>query len=558
MHKALYRIHRPRQFADIVGQDTIVQILQNQISEDSLSHAYLFSGSRGTGKTSTAKVFSRAVNCSSRIGAEPCGTCRSCMEGEVDIIEIDAASNNSVDNIREIRENVIYTPTYGKYKIYIIDEVHMLSQGAFNALLKTLEEPPPHVIFILATTEPQKIPQTVLSRVQRYDFRRIDAAAALHRIKAILESMETYYEEAALDFIVQKSEGSLRDALSMLDKAIAFGDLSYGSVAAALGETAHARIELLMRAVFDKNPALLLETLEKISEEGGDMKLLVADCLSYIRDVLLIKSGAPELAAREEGKAEELKEAGDLLTVAGCIDWMEGLSHLEADIKYALSPRVLIEAFFLRRLYFAGEEPSSSQKGGGGQEEILRLQQKIALLEEKIHRIEERQDRERPVGKPEEKKPSAPAYFAPEELSIELDEEEKGILEEVKDKMEEVYLSLKKKNYANIKALLQNAEPMRYRKDNLYFAYEEGYLMLKKMVDTEENKRVLKKTLAEVFGKEIGVFFIMKKEAASVTDPSEDSLLENIRTAFEDVPIRDYEDMEHYKRTHPQTEENML
>lgn len=550
MHKALYRIHRPRQFADIVGQDTIVQILQNQISEDSLSHAYLFSGSRGTGKTSTAKVFSRAVNCSSRQGAEPCGTCLSCREGEVDIIEIDAASNNSVDNIREIRENVIYAPAYGKYKIYIIDEVHMLSQGAFNALLKTLEEPPPHIIFILATTEPQKIPQTVLSRVQRYDFRRIDPESALLRLRKILDEMSVSYEEAALEFIIRKSEGSLRDALGLLDKAMAHGKLTYEAVLSAMGETEYAKIAELMTMIREKNAPGLLGNLQKISEEGQDIKHLVSACIEYLREVLLMKYGVVSSITREEKEIEEIEKSADFLSISDCIALMEGFSQLEADIKYAAAPQVLVEAFFLRSLYRRGEEGSWQASDNGQQEEIGKLEQKIRLLEEKIRRMEEGlsevKERREPVEGQESKR-SLPSYFEPEPMKIELSEQEKSILEEIKHKMEEVYISLQRKKYVNIKALLQNAEPVRYLKDCLYFAYDEGYLMLKKMVDTEENKRVLRQTLAEIFGKEIGVFFIMKKEASSLAEASEDELLEELRSAFDDLPIQVYKDAQEYE-----------
>jgi DNA polymerase III, subunits gamma and tau len=227
MHKALYRIYRPTSFIDIVGQEQIISILKNQISEGSVSHAYLFSGGRGTGKTSTAKVFAKAVNCVDPVDQEPCHKCSVCVQGDMDIIEIDAASNNSVDNIRELRENVVYTPSYGKYKVYIIDEVHMLSQGAFNALLKTLEEPPSHVIFILATTEPQKIPATVLSRCQRFDFKKIDKNQIIARMIKILDELGLTYEEEAIELIAQKSDGGMRDALSLLDQAIAYKELTY-------------------------------------------------------------------------------------------------------------------------------------------------------------------------------------------------------------------------------------------------------------------------------------------------------------------------------------------
>ena len=220
MQQALYRIYRPKNFDEIYGQDQIVSILRNQLENGNLSHAYLFCGPRGTGKTSTAKVFASAING---------GT-------DIDTVELDAASNNSVDNVRDIRDNLAFAPTSGKYKIYIIDEVHMLSAAAFNALLKTLEEPPSHVIFILATTEPQKIPQTVLSRCQRFDFRKIEKDVLVQRLSDVLAQEGKDFESEALEFIALKSEGGLRDALSILDKALSYGDLTMENLLQVLGE----------------------------------------------------------------------------------------------------------------------------------------------------------------------------------------------------------------------------------------------------------------------------------------------------------------------------------
>ena len=228
MHKALYRVYRPQKFEDVIGQEHITKTLRNQIDSDNIGHAYLFSGTRGTGKTSTAKIFARAVNCLDSIDQEPCNECEVCRDilsdNIMDVVEIDAASNNSVDDIRELRESVKYSPTKAKYKVYIIDEVHMLSQGAFNALLKTLEEPPSYVIFILATTEPHKIPATILSRCQRFDFKRVTVKDITLRMKRICTEENIEVEDKALNLIARNSQGALRDALSILDQCISFGD----------------------------------------------------------------------------------------------------------------------------------------------------------------------------------------------------------------------------------------------------------------------------------------------------------------------------------------------
>ncbi|MDL2318905.1 DNA polymerase III subunit gamma/tau, partial [Eubacteriales bacterium OttesenSCG-928-A19] len=233
--QALYRQWRPMRFSDVYGQDAAITTLRNQVASGRISHAYLFCGSRGTGKTTTAKIFARAVNCASPVDGEPCGECAACKaledDGSLDIVEIDAASNNGVDEIRDLREKVKYPPQNGRYRVYIIDEVHMLSTGAFNALLKTLEEPPPHALFILATTEPQRLPATVISRVQRYDFRRIPAQVIVERLRVIVEGEHADVTDEALRLIARSAEGGMRDAISLLDMALSYGG---GSVDAAL------------------------------------------------------------------------------------------------------------------------------------------------------------------------------------------------------------------------------------------------------------------------------------------------------------------------------------
>lgn len=550
MHKALYRVYRPSRFSDIVGQDTIIQILKHQIAEGNVSHAYLFSGSRGTGKTSTAKVFSKAVNCQRPVDAEPCESCISCKEGEVDIIEIDAASNNSVDNVRDIRDNVIYAPAYGRYKIYIIDEVHMLSQGAFNALLKTLEEPPPHVIFILATTEPHKIPQTVLSRVQRYDFKKIDASEAEKRLKSILEDMGRSYEEEALRFIVQKSEGSLRDALSLLDKALSAGELTYSLVVGAIGGADERQLALLLRYMKEKNAAALIRLLEEIHLSGKDIKRLVSELVDYVRDVLMVILGAAELTGRESGSREALEESGKLMSIEDCTMLMDELSALESSIKYASAPKVLVEAFLLKKIY--GVSPTSGEDGLSSdfQEHLAALEQKIRQLEEKIRRLEKNKpeiESKRMPGEKEEDKKNTAEYFEDIRAKAVLSDQEQGIVDELNRKMESVYSELQKNKHANIKALLQNGEVVRYVNDHAYIAYEDHSSMLRNMIDTQENKEIINRILEELFGKEIKVVFIEKKETARIAEDEKEALVEKqVREVFPDVPFAVYENEEEY------------
>ena len=289
---ALYRKWRPRTFDEVRGQDAVCRTLKNQIMSGRVGHAYLFCGTRGTGKTSIAKIMARAVNCESPSGGNPCGVCAQCRsileESSMNVVEIDAASNNGVDNIRDIREQVQYPPTEGKYRVFIIDEVHMLSAGAFNALLKTLEEPPSYVIFILATTEVHKIPVTVLSRCQRYDFHRITADVIASRLRELSDAEKIDIEDRALDYIARAADGAMRDALSLLDECIAFHPeerISYDQVLEILGAVDVATFAELFAAVSGGNAGEALRILDREFVRGREMGQFVNDFLWYLRNL---------------------------------------------------------------------------------------------------------------------------------------------------------------------------------------------------------------------------------------------------------------------------------
>ncbi len=294
MSEALYRRFRPKTFNEIIGQDHITTILKNQIMLSRLSHAYLFTGTRGTGKTSLAKVFARAINCLNAHDAEPCNECENCLEAmsgkAVDIIELDAASNNSVDNIRELRDKAIYLPNKLKYKVYIIDEVHMLSKGAFNALLKILEEPPKHLIFILATTEPERIPKTIISRVQRFDFKRIDEELIAKNLKRVLEIIGKKYEDEAVEAVARAGAGSMRDALSMLESTISYSDtLTKESVFKALGLLDESYSIGIAEALFTRNLEKYYANLDKLFIDGKDEAMIVDGIIKALREILYDK-----------------------------------------------------------------------------------------------------------------------------------------------------------------------------------------------------------------------------------------------------------------------------
>lgn len=356
-YTALYRKWRPVSFEDVRGQDHIVQTLKNQIMSQRVGHAYLFCGTRGTGKTSVAKIFARAVNCQNPKDGSPCNECDTCkgiMTGSsMNVVEIDAASNNGVENIREIREQVQYPPTEGKYRVYIIDEVHMLSTGAFNALLKTLEEPPSYVIFILATTEVHKIPITVLSRCQRYDFKRITLDTLTSHLKELTGREEIGTEDRALSYIAKAADGSLRDALSLLDQCVAFhyGEtLTYENVLEVLGAVDSGVFSELLRAVHKKDTTGCIRKLEEMIIQGRELGQFVTDFIWYLRNLLLLKTAedAENLLEISEDNLKLLREEAGMVEGETLMRYIRIFSELSNQLRYASQKRVLIELALIK------------------------------------------------------------------------------------------------------------------------------------------------------------------------------------------------------------------
>ena len=356
-YMALYRKFRPTEFGDVRGQDHIVTTLKNQIQADRIGHAYLFCGTRGTGKTTVAKIFARAVNCEHPVDGNPCGTCAACRSiaagTSMNVIEIDAASNNGVDNIREIRDEVAYSPTEGRYKVYIIDEVHMLSIGAFNALLKTLEEPPAYVIFILATTEAHKIPVTILSRCQRYDFRRITADTITARLRELTEKEGVETEEKALRYIAKAADGSMRDALSLLDQCIAFylnQKLTYDHVLDVLGAVDTEVYSKLLRQTLNRDLPGVMEGIEELVIQGRELGQFVTDFTWYLRNLLLLKSNdqMEDILDVSSENLARLKEEALRIEDDTLMRYIRIFSELGGQIRYASQKRVLVEVAFIK------------------------------------------------------------------------------------------------------------------------------------------------------------------------------------------------------------------
>lgn len=356
-YTALYRKFRPDEFEDVKGQDAIVRTLKNQINADRIGHAYLFCGTRGTGKTTVAKIFAKAVNCEHPVDGSPCGECAMCRSiaagTSMNVIEIDAASNNGVDNIREIREEVTYRPTEGKYKVYIIDEVHMLSIGAFNALLKTLEEPPEYVIFILATTEAHKIPITILSRCQRYDFKRISIETIAARLRELIDKEGWDVEDKAVRYIAKMADGSMRDSLSLLDQCAAFymnETLTYDHVLEVLGAVDTEVFSRLLRQLLAMDVHQVIETVDELVMQGRELSQLAADFTWYLRNLLLVKSSddmEDVLDVSSENLAL-LKEEAQMIDSDTLIRYIRIFSDLTNQLKYATQKRVLLEVTLIK------------------------------------------------------------------------------------------------------------------------------------------------------------------------------------------------------------------
>ncbi len=368
-YTALYRKFRPQTFEEMVGQEHITRTLRNQIMANRVGHAYLFNGGRGTGKTTSAKVLARAINCLNPKDGEPCNECEICkaaLNGSLtDIVEMDAASNNSVEDIRSIREEVNFLPTKAKYRVYIIDEVHMLSQGAFNALLKTLEEPPEHVKFILATTEPQKLPATILSRCQRFDFKRISNEDIIKRLEIVCKESNIEITKQALNIIASLAEGAMRDALSILERCVQDGEnnIDEDKIKELVGIPKITHIHSITEAIIKYNIDEAMESITKVLDEGKDLNNLLWEVIKYIKDILMVKTGQ-KLTIYNETDFENLKKLADEVSKERAISLINELSKLENDMKSSTQRLIVFEAGIIR---LCDKELASSENNSNTQ-----------------------------------------------------------------------------------------------------------------------------------------------------------------------------------------------
>lgn len=479
-YQALYRVWRPQSFADVVGQSHITRTLQNAIVQEKFSHAYLFSGPRGTGKTSAAKIFAKTINCKQAPTKEPCGQCESCQgiqSGAIsDVMEIDAASNNGVEQIRDIRDKVKYAPSAVSYKVYIIDEVHMLSIGAFNALLKTLEEPPKHVIFILATTEPHKIPLTIISRCQRFDFKRITQQTIVARMQAIMGEEEVSVEPEAYEAIALAAEGGMRDALSLLDQSISYsdGEVGLADVLAITGSVSQDNLTKLVEALVEKNVQQALRLVDHFIQEGKDPGRLVHDMIYFLRDLLLYQS-APGLA--EVLERAMINDSFEALAEKVNAKWIQqaisSLNQCQQEMKWTNSPKVFIEITLLKLT----EESQAGSEQSADSNEVLQLKQKLDTLEKDLAALKKNPPATAEAQRSNEtnkrrQPPTKSRFKVPyERIRQVLDTAQKDDLKKVQSQWA-TFMKLLKQQNAPAHATLQDAKPSAASADALIIAFK--------------------------------------------------------------------------------------
>lgn len=397
-YQALYRVWRPQTFEDLVGQDMITKTLKNALATKQTTHAYLFAGPRGTGKTSCAKLFAKALNCPNQVNGDPCNECETCKAitaGRLnDVIEIDAASNNGVEEIRDIRDKVKYAPTQADYKVYIIDEVHMLSTSAFNALLKTLEEPPENVVFILATTDPHKIPATIISRTQRFDFKRITSGAILERMEYILKQKQFEYDEKALNVIARAAEGGMRDALSILDQVLSFGDnkVTLDNALLVTGSVTRENLIKYLSQVQNHETVAGLQTIHAILDEGKDSKRLLEDLLNCCRDLLLYKQ-APEMLEQTGSVMidDEFKSMAEKSNPETLYRYIDTLNEQQENMRYSMHQSVYLEVLTVKLAKIDGKERKTSvqslQTAPETLNELNDLQRQVKELKDQVKNL---------------------------------------------------------------------------------------------------------------------------------------------------------------------------
>ena len=537
MYQALYRQYRPKTFKEVLGQEHITTTLKNQIQKGNIGHAYLFSGTKGTGKTSVAKIFSRAVNCLNPTDGNPCNECEICKgildESIMDIIEMDAASNRGIDDIRELRDKVIYPPARAKHKIYIIDEAHMLTNQAFNALLKTLEEPPEHLIFILATTEMEKLPQTILSRCQRFDFKRITSKDIVANMKNICSELKVPVENKALNIIARNSDGAMRDALSLLDQCISYkeGELTYKDVLSILGIANTDLLFTMVDNIKNKNLEDILFKIDEIIQEGKDINKFIKDLIFHFRNLLIAKTSKDPIDIMdmdEETVSMYIEQSKDI-SLDFILRSLEILNKSEEQAKWATQPRIILEMATIKLVNL--EERISLEERVKKLEMIINSGEVNLTKPTEAKVVKKEEKAKQQIEKPEKSKEEI------EPVQI-IDDGKELSFENIKNQWQKVLKIIKDKKI-NIYALLVEGKLISFINNNLRIGYKDGFGFHRDAINKPDNKEFVEKIVSSYFNKNINIGFIMEDEQVientEKTEEKEDTIQEVIDFFGKDI-----------------------
>ncbi len=516
MYQALYRQYRPKTFDELLGQKHITTTLKNQIEKENIGHAYLFSGTRGTGKTSTAKILSRAVNCIDLKNGNPCNQCEICrgiMDGSImDVIEMDAASNRGIEDIRDLREKVIYPPSRAKYKVYIIDEVHMLTPQAFNALLKTLEEPPKHLIFILATTEPERLLQTILSRCQRFDFKRVSTKDMTDRMKGIGEDLNLQIDEKVLNLIARNSDGAMRDALSLFDQCISLSKdkVTYEDAISILGITNNDKILNLADNIIKRDLKTSLKEIDDIIQEGKDIHQFIKDIIYHFRNLMIVKTtkNPNELIETDQETLDIYIKQAKETQLDFILKSLDLLTISDEKAKWSTQSRIILEMAIIQMVKL--EEELSLE------DRIKRLEMGIkdeskSIVQEAIKNKRE----ETSTYKARKQDTKIERQKTKDDLSEDTEQTHQDNanidISTIKDKWKDI-LQIIKKEKMNIYALLIEGKPLDYQNGLITIGYREPYGFHKEAVNSPQNKEFIQKILSKYFQGNVIINFIMESD----------------------------------------------